>query len=82
MILTRLGGGGVLSSIVMTSCILLSGSGLCTFCWAAMRSSVELERGIPIGKNLRGVALNPRGRDGLEGREWEEFAVAVNWGKN
>ena len=84
MILTRLGGGGVLSSMVMTSLIILSDC-WCAFCWAAMRSSVELERGIPIGKNLRGVALNPpgaRGLEGLEGREWEEFAAADNCGKN
>lgn len=85
IILTRLGGGGVMSSMVITSLIILSGGLWCAFCWAVIRSSVELERGIPIGKNLRGVALNPAGgreREGLDGREWEEFAAAVSCGKN
>ena len=36
-----------------------------------------------IGKNLRGVAVKlGGGRDGLAGREWEEFIVPGIWEKN
>ncbi len=69
---TLLTGGGPIS------CSSLIVSYLCGFFNIAISSAAF----IATGKYLRGVAVNPDGRDGLAGREWVELDPAWSREKN